>query len=406
MRATLVLLATLLTAPSARAASLSDGASSPSPDRKEILRTPIDIELKGASLKDVVEKIAILLRATPIVAPGVEGRTVDVRFTATPLSKVLDALMAASGTTIRLAGDRLYAYPAGNSERAPVTDEELDRRLLADRSLPRRPAGEAARRWANVLEFRADEPGAEAVTFRIDRHSVLALPGCFHTVAPLSGVEVVPLGGDLFDGARRLGFFEWDAPRPPEGLPDRVRIVSVPADGTPALPAVPLSGCRSPYLIRAGGDGPAQEPLGRLYSARQYMATIAILELGPDGERVLSKPRIQTSENGTASVLTGSPRLSASGVSLEAQTRVEFTPVASSGDEVWLAVVAAILRDVEPAAGAPPVRIRVASAAETLRVRLGETETVVLSSTYGQGESALILTVKVDEVKRPPRPTP
>lgn len=405
MRAALVLLATLLAAPSARAASLSDGASSPPPDRKEILRTPIDIELKGASLKDVVEKIAILLEATPIVAPGVEGR-IDVRFTATPLSKVLDALMAASGTTIRLAGDRLYVYPAGNGERTPLSDEDLDRKLLADRSLPRRPAGEAARKSTNVLEFRADEPDAETVTYRIDRHAVLALPGCFHTVTPLSGVEVVPLGGDPFDGSKRLAFFEWDAPRTSEGLPDRIRIVSVPGDGTPALPALSLSGCRSPYLIRARSDGPAQEPLARLYSARQFMATMAILEVGPEGERALSSPRIQTVENVMATVMTGSQRLSASGASLETRTRVEFTPVASSGDEAWLAVVATISRDVEPAAGAPPVRIRVASAAETLRVRLGETETVVLSSTYGQGESALILTVKVEEVKRPPRPSP
>jgi hypothetical protein len=37
---------------------------------------------------------------------------------------------------------------------------------------------------------------------------------------------------------------------------------------------------------------------------------------------------------------------------------------------------------------------------------MGETETVVLSSTYGQGRSALILTVKVEEMKRPPKPTP
>lgn len=372
----------------APAATSAPSATSPA----ERLREPMTVRVSDAPVLQLVEKLATLLGVTPIVAPGVSG-TVTISAAGVPVAAVLAEVEKRAGLSIRLVGTRLFVSRAGApAPSRPLDDAELDRLLLADAALPRRPAGSTAGGApARVRIVPLDAPG-EATVWDLDRAGTVRPPGC-----PEQGMPLFPLGVDPFDRSLRLAVLE--GPPVPGGLPEGARVLSLPADGSPVSAPRPPSACAGRYELRLVAEGEARtvEPLS---SRDQFMLEMEIVQVSAPGEEVLSAPRIQMRGAELAQTASLSRRQAPGGVLLESATRIAAAVLADSADGALVAVVATVTRDVEPAPGEPPVRIRLAAAAETLRVAWGRKETVVLDPTYGRGTSALVLTVALTRLGR------
>lgn len=358
----------------------------------ERLREPMTMRVSDAPVLQLIGKLATLLGATPIVGPGVSGK-VTISAVGVPVTAVLAELEKRAGLSIRLVGTRLFVSRAGApAPSRPPDAAEVDRQILADDTLPRRPAAATAKRApALVRIFPLDVPG-EATIWNLDRAVAIRPPGC-----PEPGMPLFPLGVDPFDRSLRLAVLE--GPPVAGGLPEGARVLSLLADGSPVTTPRPPSPCAVRYELRLVAEGEARtvEPLS---SREQFMLEMEIVEVSDSGEEVLSAPRVQARGSDYAQSASISRRQAPSGASLESAARIVAAVLATDADEALVAVAATVTRDVEPAPGEPPVRIRLAAAAETLRLAWGRKETVVLDPTYGRGRSALVLTVALTRLGR------
>jgi hypothetical protein len=387
---TLILAFALVAAPADATAA---GASPPDDARGQaavsLPKTPdprlaekITLDLKMADLRNVLEQIATLLGATPIIEPGAVGGsllTMNVRDAS--VGSIIERLETSHGLSIRLEGrSLLVSKRSAPSLPSRAANEITDRELLEDPSLPRRRQGPPPA-LGPFIELRPEGSGASSV-WAIKGMGRITLPGC-------NGPTVVaPLSPDYFDGLPRLAFLSSD---PTRFTPARIV--------TPGGAPFRLSEC--PFTLTAStADGAAREP-DALRLPGQFLLRMRLLEVSHDDEVPVVLPNVVSAGGLPFSVRTGArtPRGSA-----------------ASGNEIWLggaildaddrqAIVALsvnVMRDVDSGEGSPSQNILLAHAEQSLRVTLGQPERLTVSSTWGRGRSALVLELTVEPVKPKP----
>lgn len=372
-----------LVAPSADAAPAEAPSEASSPKSTvAALDERITLRLEKADLSQVLERLATLLGKTLILQPGVEG-LVTIDAPDMPVTKVLQMVMTSSKVSIRLEGDRMFVSRTGeNPPEGPGRpgEDELSRAFLADASLPRRPAAEKPPRFAGAFEFRAEGAGAPTVWELGDTLGTVTLPGC---AAP---IPVVLLPGDLFDGIPRIVFA--DAGRGGQAL---ARIVA--PEGTVRLPE-----CAAPLSVRTRASKEGSPKAVPLRQSGTYMLKGRLREVRADSEEVLSEPRVGLPVGVVGTMKSGTQSVSSSGAPLNQVVVMHVGILSATDDDAFLVCSVSVVRDVEPAPGQPPVTIRVARADESLRVTYGKTERVTVSSTYGRGQSALVLELTLEKI--------
>jgi hypothetical protein len=346
---------------------------------RALLDEKITISLRDADLVQVLERLATLLGKTLILQPGIEGKvSLDVR--ETPVSEVLASLQASHGLLVRLEGDRMYVKKPADKPRAGTErpdDEALDRELLSDASLLRRPAADKPKRFDGAFEFRA---GGAASAWQIGGSlGTVTLPGC---AAP---VRVVLFPGDVFDGVPRVAF------APVRAGDTLARIVA--PGGTVRLPD-----CSAPLVLRALDSGEGSSRAVPVSPAGQYGLTARVLDAGADGDRALSEAHLVLAGGEAGTIKSGDRRTGASGAILNQLVLMNAGILNAGDDDAVVACSVSVTRDVEPARGEPLVTIRIARADESLRLAYGKPERITVSPTYGRGRSALVLELTLERL--------
>lgn len=336
----------------------------------------VTLSLKDADLTKLLENFATLLGMTPIIAHDVRGTvTMDAHAS---IAELLHNLERDFQLTIRVADGRMIVSKAAGPP-PDLDGDAADLRYLADTSFPRRATAMAPKRFGGSVEFRTTA-GASRI-YSLARSGGLSIPGC------PSGVAMFPLDEDGIDGFPAL------AVRAEGILP---RILSPSLDET-ALLEIP--GCSGPVSVRLQPSNPGDLSAAPLPNFGEFVIQpyfIAVTIKGEEAEEALSAPRIQTLGGETAAVTSTSDRDTGSSLLLHETIQTAVVIVDASEKDATVAISSAILRDVDPKDGSAPVTIRIARARESARLAFGKTHRIVLSPTFGRGDSALVLDVIVE----------
>lgn len=335
----------------------------------------ITLSLKDADLTKLLENFATLLGVTPIIAPDVRGSvTMDAHAS---IGELLHKLERDFQLTIRVADGRMLVSKIAKAP--PVLDDDAaDQRYLSDASLSRRAAATPPKRFGGSIEFQTNA-GAPRI-YSLARSGEISIPGC------PSGLAIFPLDHDGIDGLPALAIRA-------EGILPRIL--------SPSLEeTIPLEipGCAGPLAVRLKPSNPGDLSAAPLPNFGEFVIQPQVTRVTIKGEEVLSAVRIQTLGGETAAVTSTSDRHTGSSLLLHQTIQTAVVIVDASEKEATVAISSAILRDIDPGHGGAPVTIRVAGARESARLAFGKTHRIVLSPTYGHGDSALVLVLTVDRV--------
>lgn len=376
-----LLLAALLGSPGARP------VSTPIPAPRTATRgEPLTLRLKDADLRATLELLAQLLGKTPILDPAISG-TVTLDVVDAPVAEVVRTLERSARARIRIEGNVLRVT---RDEPAPAPGvTAFDRALLADPGIARRPAGPLPAREATRFELRAvrDEREPRVLVVGDGAARSFTLPGC------RGPILVASLGADPFDQRTRLAFFGPPAP----GDPRLARVVVAEApDGAPS--PFPLEGCDGERrLVEGSRPGAAEAAFTAAPRGDDALfIRMELLEVGGGREETLTAPAVQVRAGDGWGVRTSwdpSERPTAETIVLSG---VAFE---SGVEEVVLAVHASVTREIEAPSG-ERLLVRTAHGATSFPLRLGGPERWTLSSTWGRGKSALVLSIAAERVSR------
>ena len=335
----------------------------------------VTLSLRDADLTQVLEKFAILLGVTPIIAPGVSG-TVTIDTTASIREHLRD-LEINSHLTIRIADGRMNVSRSA-APMAPLDDEAADTRYLTNPALPRKPAGAVPKPFDGAAEIRTST--GEFRAYSLATAGGISAPGC------KSDLSFVPLPGDRFDGQPVL-VLVGDGVLPRVLSPAREEWISV-----------ELPGCPGPLSIRLSASSSGAVSAAPLPPFGSFRLRLQIIEVSGQAENVLSAPRVQVAGGEAASIRSGSNRRSPAGATLGQTIQAAIAVVGASEKTAMVAVSASVLRDVDPKDGGPLTTIRIVHARESARLEFGKSQRIVLAPTYGRGDSALVMDVVVERV--------
>lgn len=327
------------------------------------------------ALRELVEDLADALGVVPIVSPSVDRAALLVPATGDALLAQLEGDL---GLSVRLENGRLLVWdPARESQAEPD---------LLSLPLPR-VAQLPPRRDGRTFRF-AGADGSVTATLPRAASSV-DLPGC-------DPVRVVALPPDPFDGERRL--FLPDAATCRAGSP---YIVTPARDARVSAPPLPLGRCGGRYAVLSG-DPAAAEP-GRARAdgpapGHRYVLRARLLEVDPVRETPLVEPAARFDAADEVEVTGRFVHTPPGGRGRAADLWIGGALLSADPDRVELALAVTLVLD---ASGPGTGRVLVRSAHEQglLSARPGETVRRTLSSTFGQGRSALVLEVTVDQAE-------
>ena len=348
-----------------------EAAPSPVPvemDTQDRLDVPIALQLKDASVVDVLEKFADLLGVTPILDPGVGGR-VSVEISNVPLRKALEMIGQAANVEVTVSSKVLRVRAKAGAKRTGAA--------TAPAAPPSDPAplGGALRFW---LDGADDPPVAVRVP---DFAGRVEVPGC---------AEPLTLGRLGARGGATVGVAL--AAVDPSGGGAKGRILGeAAASGT----KVWLAGCDPRLLVEVGDPLPGavvKEPL-RVPKPEPLVLTMKLLERTEDAEESLSEPRVAFRSDSGFSTKSG----------FEAGPKDAFSQVAeihglpldlrAEDESLLFAVFAAVTRT--PAAGGASL---VARRAETFRLQMGKPLRWTIDSSWDGGRAAIVLELLVERM--------
>ncbi len=348
-----------------------EAAPAPAPvvsDVQDRLDVPIALQLKDASVVDVLEKLADLLEVTPILDPGVGGRF-SVEISNVPLRKALEMIGQAANVEVTVSPKVLRVRAKGASKATGAKTAPA-----ASTSDPA-PLG-------GVLRFWLDGTGETPVTVRVpDSVGRVDVPGC---AGPVTLGRLGAYGGATVGVAI--------AAVDPAGGGAKGRILGEFAvSGTKAM----LSGCDGRLVVELGDALPgtvAKEPL-RVPKPEPLMLTMKLLERTEDAEESLSEPRIAFRSDSGFSMKSG----------FEAGPKDAFSQVAeihglplelrAEDESLLLAVFAAVTRT--PAGSGASL---VARRAETFRLQMGKPLRWTIDSSWDGGRAAIVLELLVERM--------
>ncbi len=348
-----------------------------------LLKRPLTLQIRGASLPAVLEQIAVLLDVTPILEPGLDGAPVTLDLRGTTIEKALSLVQASAGVTIRFANGRMLVAGRPGADRGGAPSP-LPSRLASERPAPAVP----------YLVPVPRTEGSAAERYLLEDGDV-ALPGCE------AAVRVASLSGDPFDGRTRVAFHELAAPFRSRAA--RIAAAS-PADA-PATETLWLGGCSRGFQLRSFAPGGAPSSTVPLAAARPprervpWLVRMRLLEVDAAGEAVLSAPTVAAPANLLASIRSRSDLPRHDGPPLATDTSISLAVLDSTETEALLALNLTMTRDEPSPFGERTVRV--AHQEQSLWLRLGEPARSTVSSTYGKGRSALVIETTVE--KREPR---
>ena len=373
MIAASLLAALLATAPAVAMEPANAGTSTRTADPAN---EEVTLSLRDADLTQVLEKFAMILGVTPIIAPGVSG-TVTIDATATIREHLRD-LERNSHLTIRIADGRMNVSRSAVPT-PPLDDEAADARYLADPMLPRRPTSARAKTFDGAAEIRTTT--GEYLTYSMATPGGISVPGCKF------GLSIVPLPGDRFDGLPVLVLMG-------DGILPRLLSPSLEETASAVLP-----GCPGPLSIRLSASSAGAAAPAPLPPFGAFRLSLQIIEVNGQAENVLSAPRVQIAGGEAATIQSGSNRRSPAGAMLGQTIQAAIAVVDASEKNAMVVVSASVLRDVDPKDGGPLTTIRIVHARESGRLEFGKSQRIVLAPTYGRGDSALVMEVVVERVQ-------
>jgi hypothetical protein len=361
----------ILVAAALAGAPAVEAAPAPVPvemDTQDRLDVPIALQLKDASVVNVLEKLADLLGVTPILDPGVGGR-VSVEISNVPLRKALEMIGQAANVEVTVSSKVLRvrakagakATGAATAPAAPTSDPV--------------PLG-------GVLRFWLDGTGETPVTVRVpDFVGRVEVPGCAGpvTLGRLGAHGGAPVGVAL-------------AAVDPSGGGAKGRILGEPAaSGTKVM----LAGCDPRLLVEVGDPLPGavvNEPL-RVPKPEPLVLTMKLLEKTENAEESLSEPRVAfRSDSGfsTKSGFEAGPKDAFSQVAEIHGLPLEFR---AEDESLLFAVFAAVTRT--PAGGGASLAAR---RAETFRLQMGKPLRWTIDSSWDGGRAAIVLELLVERM--------
>lgn len=341
-------------------------AVSAAASKSPALDVPITLELKDASVVDLLEKFADLLGVTPILDPGVGGRvTLDVR--GLPAGKALELLGRTANVEVSVSGRvlRATAKPGPKSTGAgPAVS----------------PPEPPSRRLGDVLRFWLDGAPERAVTVRAPAYvGRLSLPGC---AGPVTIGRLGASGGPVVG----VALASTDAS---EGEA-RGRILGESAvDGT----RVNLPGCDTRLLVVASDAGDPvpgttmTEPV-RVPKGEPLLVALRLLEVTEEEEKSLSEPKIAFLADGPLSVRSGFTAGAPGSYAQEAEIHGVPLEVRNEDESILLAVYAGVTRTPASTGAGPTL---VARRAETFRLRKGKPLRWTADSSWDGGRAAIVL---------------
>lgn len=348
-----------------------EAAPAPAPietDVQDRLDEPIALQLKDASVVDVLEKMADLLEVTPILDPGVGGRF-SVEISNVPLRKALEMIGQAANVDITVSSKVLRARAKAASRATGAATAP------AARTSDPVPLG-------GVLRFWLDGAGAPPVAVRVpDFAGRVEVPGC---AEPVTVGRLGPYGGAT------VGVALAAVDRSGGGAKGRI-LGEAAASGT----KVWLAGCDPRLLVEVGDPLPGavlKEPL-RVAKPEPLILTMKLLERTEDGEESLSEPRVAfRSDSGfiTKSGFEAGPKDAFSQV---AEIHGLPLDLRAEDESLLFAVFAAVTRT--PAGGGP---VLVARRAETFRLQMGKPLRWTIDSSWDGGRAAIVLELTVDRM--------
>lgn len=355
----------------------------PAPDDElaGLLKKPLTLQIRGASLPAVLEQVAALLGVTPILEPGLDRAPVTLDLRGTTVEKTLRLVEASAGVTIRLANGRMLVAARPVAQRGAPSP--LPSRLASERPAP-------------AVPYLVPVPRAEgsAERYLLDDGDV-ALPGCE------AAVRIASLSSDPFDGRPRLAFHELGAAFRSRAA----RIAMAPPVDALAPETLWLGGCSLGFELRSAASGAAAPAAAPLAAARpprervQWLVRMRLLEVDEAGETVLSAPSVAAPANLLASIRSWTDLPQPDGPPLATDISISATILDSTETEALLALALSMTRDEPSPLGARTVRV--AHRELSLWLRLGDPTRSTVSSTYGKGRSALVIETTVE--KREPR---
>ena len=275
--------------PAGNAAASGAPASASPGDEK------ITLNLRDADLKNLLEKLATVIGVTPIIAPGVGG-TVTMSVSA-PIPEILRSLERDFQITIRVADGRMFVTKPSAPPQA-LDEDAADLRTRADSSLPRRPAAAIPKRFEGAVEFWSGT-GPSVVYSLAAPAGAISIPGC------PSGFLLFTTPGDRFDGLPGL-ILKGSSILPRQFEPALEEAVSA-----------EVPGCAGPLFVRLRASNAGAVAPVPLTPFGEFRIEVRILEVGAEGETVLSEPRLQVAGGEAAAIQSGSARRSPAGLTLE-----------------------------------------------------------------------------------------
>ena len=371
--------------PPPAAAPAVEAAPAPVPvevDVEERLEDTIALQLKDASVVDVLEKLADLLGVTPILDPGVGGR-VSIEIRDVPLRKAIEMIGEAANVEVTVSSKVLRARakaPSKATGAAPPTKTTPEPAPLG-----------------GVLRFWLDGSGEPPVAVRVPEFAGrVEVPGCVEplTVGRLGahggatvGVALAAVDrsgggakGRILRESAISGKYVWLAGGGAKG-----RILGESAiSGT----RVSLAGCDPRLLVEVGDPLPGavvKEPL-RVPKPEPLVVTMRLLERTEDAEESLSEPKVAFRSDSGFSTKSGFEAGPKDSYSQVAEIHGLPLELRAEDDSLLLAVFAAVTRT--PAGGGPAL---VARRAETFRLRKGKPLRWTIDSSWDGGRAAIVL---------------
>ncbi|MHB8799875.1 MAG: hypothetical protein ACYDBY_15560 [Thermoanaerobaculia bacterium] len=353
-----------------------EAAPAPAPietDVQDRLDVPIALQLKDASVVDVLEKFADLLQVTPILDPGVGGRF-SVEISNVPLRKALEMIGQAANVDVTVSSKVLRVRAKAGSKATGAA------------TVPATPAPDPAP-LGGALRFWLDGTGEPPVTVRVpDFVGRVELPGC---------AGPVTLGRLGTRAGATVGVAIATAGSRGVGAKGRILGESA-ASGTKVL----LSGCDGRLVVEVGDPLPGvavTEPV-RVPNGENLVLTLRLLELTEKSEESLTEPRIAfRSDSGfsTKSGFEAGPRDAFGQVAEIHGLPLEFR---AEDESLLLAVWAGVTRT--PAGGGP---VLVARRAETFRLQKGKPLRWTVDSSWDGGRAAIVLELTLARIGAAPR---
>jgi hypothetical protein len=296
------------------------GAMSPDFNRQE----PISLDLKDASVTDVITMLGALANAPVSIAPDVTG-TVTIQVTDVPYAKVLEMIAAHNALSIRFEDGKLVATRAKS---ASVPAPRLER-AIKDRRIPVEEYTKAAS-TTKPLYLQLQNGGGDVcarVVFDGGATYELPVPGSSSTAT------VTQFGWDPVTRTRFVAF-ELPGARPVayalgEGEKFGVRLQSGDGDVQWTVgPAAPAGGCREAARVP-----------DRRTSRSALLLRLRIEERKEGGPEVVMAPQVQLQRGTSFSVRSGMMRDSG-----QHDEIVLFGYLAGDGNAVAVALVGSGIR--------------------------------------------------------------